>query len=337
MFSSMLRFLYGHKKTLLVFFVLTLSLGVGEIILRYLGFGYGLHYQYDRDVSWSMKPNQNVFAPSYGVAYHINSQGLRDDEVPYLKSKDEFRILGLGDSVMFGQGVDFDALYIQGLERKLNAQGTSDTVQIINTGVAGYNLFQELAFLKKRGLEYQPDAVILGFCKNDVVTEASAIQLHLDAKKGLSFGIKSFWTKLKNYVAWFHLLSGVYARIFPDFAQGKDLLVYAPSQTTGTGWEDTGKTLIKMAQLLAERNVPLLVVVFPFRHEIESKTPDHSFDRLTRLAQQGQFSVLDLYPVFSTYSADALFFDPVHIRQRGHEIAADAIFEYLNHSLLHKH
>ena len=115
-----------------------------------------------------MVPNQSAFTPNYQVAYTINSKGLRDTEIGMKKPKGQFRILLLGDSIIFGQGVSFTETLVQRLERALRESGAFDSVEVINCGVAGYGPHQQRRFLEREGMTYDPDIVILGFCHNDV-------------------------------------------------------------------------------------------------------------------------------------------------------------------------
>lgn len=71
-------------------------------------------------------------------------------------------ILVLGDSIAFGYGVD-DA---QTFPRRL-AELFEDRVDVLNFGVPGYNLIQQVESLRTRGADYAPDVVILAFHPND--------------------------------------------------------------------------------------------------------------------------------------------------------------------------
>lgn len=42
----------------------------------------------------------------HGVHVQTNSLGLRDREIPTIKRRDEYRVLMMGDSVVFGVGVE---------------------------------------------------------------------------------------------------------------------------------------------------------------------------------------------------------------------------------------
>ena len=78
------------------------------------------------------------------------------------------RLVGLGDSVMFGWGVDDGLDYLSVLERRLNEREPKTAWEVVNTAVPGYNTVMEVETLKRRGLAYAPDIVILGYCVNDL-------------------------------------------------------------------------------------------------------------------------------------------------------------------------
>ena len=103
-----------------------------------------------------------------GAAVTTNSDGLRREGDVGERTPKTYRILGLGDSVMFGQGVSDGREYLARLEKNLNEDDPSRAWQVLNAAVPGYNTAQELAYLKSRGLEFRPDLVVLGFVSNDV-------------------------------------------------------------------------------------------------------------------------------------------------------------------------
>lgn len=313
-----------------VFLLIFVSVGCGELVLRFLGFGQMLKYQYDLMLGWVMTPNQEAYAPSYGVGYFINDQGLRDEDLTVSKQLGEYRILGLGDSITFGQGVDQHETFIQNIEKYLNASVEYDTVQVINSGVAGYNLFQELAFLETHGLAYQPDIVILGFCKNDVVSKDQAHHLIKLAEQGLVFGMGATWSKWKKRIAWLHLLHGVYLRLAPYQDAEQNVFAFVPNrQPADLSWHHTEEQLVKLAQILRARNIPLVVVVFPWKQEIIEQEPDSCLRWMNPIAMREQFVVIDLFEAFRKHPADDLFLDPVHLSAMGHRVVSDVVCQTL--------
>ncbi|MFA6217392.1 MAG: SGNH/GDSL hydrolase family protein [Candidatus Omnitrophota bacterium] len=106
---------------------------------------------------WSLTPGAQVLATTsdFSVIYSINSRGLRDQEYSFEKPKGKKRVLALGDSFTFGEGVDYGKRFTDIPERILL------NVEVINFGVPGYGLAQMLTKFTAEGLNYNPDVVIL--------------------------------------------------------------------------------------------------------------------------------------------------------------------------------
>lgn len=96
----------------------------------------------------------------------INADGFRGPLVPLKKPEGTRRIVGLGDSVMFGWGVDEGEDYLSVFAGRRNAHGES--WDVVNTAVPGYNTVMEVETLEKKGLAYAPDVVVVGYCVNDL-------------------------------------------------------------------------------------------------------------------------------------------------------------------------
>ena len=123
---------------------------LGPVVPRDVG-------QFDKRLGWSLKPLSHGFSrrTGYEVEYRINSKGLRDDETTYKKPNGIFRIVLLGDSHTFGFGVPIEKHFSTILE------GYFTNVEVINMGVSGLGIDQELLFLQLEGFHYEPDLVIV--------------------------------------------------------------------------------------------------------------------------------------------------------------------------------
>ena len=97
----------------------------------------------------------------------INSDGFRDREYSVEKPEGTCRIIFLGDSALFGSGVDLEDTVPKLLERKLN-ETLDGKFEVLNFGVSGHNLRDEIALLNRKGLKYRPDLVLLLLSHNDV-------------------------------------------------------------------------------------------------------------------------------------------------------------------------
>lgn len=103
--------------------------------------------------------------------YQLNSKGFRDRDFFYEKGNNTFRILVLGDSIAFGQGIkNVEDTFPKLLEKRLNQNKSSITYEVINTGRQGFNTKSELEFLKEEGIKYDPDLIILTYLFNDAET-----------------------------------------------------------------------------------------------------------------------------------------------------------------------
>ncbi len=118
-----------------------------------------------KEIIYELKPKLKVFFK--GAAVRTNSHGWREDEIPTEKSKDTIRIVGIGDSVMFGWGVGERQRYLDIIEKELSSDYPDWKWETLAFAVPGYNLAMETTVLEKYALAYEPDLIIYGFVIND--------------------------------------------------------------------------------------------------------------------------------------------------------------------------
>ena len=119
----------------------------------------------DANIIYEMKPNLNV--SFVNVPVRTNSKGWRDNEFNVTKSSNTIRIVGLGDSVMFGWGANESDRYMDVLERDLNEHYPQYNWETMVFAAPGYNLPMEVEVLKHYALEYNPDIIVYGYVGND--------------------------------------------------------------------------------------------------------------------------------------------------------------------------
>src|SRR5262245_49257482 len=130
-------------------------------------------YLPDPELLWRLRPG--VDAEWGHVRVEINAKGLRGPEVAWEKPDGVFRVLYLGDSVTFGYGIErvedtYPYLVGAELERRLGRP-----VETVNSGVGGWSPWQQYEYLRREGLRYQPDLILVGFVLNDVTETLSLI------------------------------------------------------------------------------------------------------------------------------------------------------------------
>ncbi|HYC50568.1 MAG TPA: SGNH/GDSL hydrolase family protein [Gemmatimonadaceae bacterium] len=113
------------------------------------------------------RPDQEAYDPHH-QNFSINSDSFRDREFTRTKAPGTIRIVTLGDSITAGNGVpDVEKIYPRVLERKLRERLGERRYEVYNLAVGGYHTLQEAEMLRVRGLEFDPDIAIIGFCIND--------------------------------------------------------------------------------------------------------------------------------------------------------------------------
>lgn len=110
--------------------------------------------------------------PNYqkGAKQH-NQLGWRGPETTLSKPEGTFRILVLGGSTTYTEAVGDNAeTFPAQMQRLLQEEHGFPQVEVINAGVPGYNSWESLVNLCFRGLEMEPDLVLVHHGANDVHT-----------------------------------------------------------------------------------------------------------------------------------------------------------------------
>ena len=129
----------------------------------------------DREISFTLAPGfdgEKVYRRKAdgGVVHRapvsISADGFRNTgAAPGVSGADARVILGVGDSVTFGEGVADGETYLAALERRLADRGP---VRVLNGGVPSWNMAQEIRWIETRSAAHAPDVLILGFYVNDL-------------------------------------------------------------------------------------------------------------------------------------------------------------------------
>lgn len=238
-----------------------------------------------RDVVYELKPDMDcVF---YNQPVRTNSRGLRNRETTLEKPEGVFRIVGLGDSVMFGWGVEARESYLEQLERMLNElPPPHPKFEVINFAVPGYNTAIEAAVFREKALLYDPDLVIIHFVSND-------------------FGVPSFMLKPEKGTDWkqSYLWKFIKARLGRlDRTYEDEGLVYYRFQNVDeeerekvleeyaymAGAEGVERALADLRDQAAARGIPVILLA-GFKSEEQGRY-------LEGLAARNGFEILDIAP-----------------------------------------
>ena len=97
-----------------------------------------------------------------------NSAGMRaGHDYPLARRPNSVRIVGVGDSGMFGWNCEQGEEYMAVLESNLNQRANGVLYETLNFAVPGYNTALEAETVHLKALLFQPDIVVVGWCEND--------------------------------------------------------------------------------------------------------------------------------------------------------------------------
>jgi lysophospholipase L1-like esterase len=268
------------------------------------------------------------------VDYRINSQGMRERELPVAKPAGTRRIGVIGDSIAFGYWVAEDDAFPRQLERLLSS-AAGERIEVLDFGVPGYNLPQEIELLRERALPFSPDLVVLALCLND-----------LEGPESYEYGlVQDRATRSNTWTGWSYewlldrsrLLAWLEYRRAEMEARREYVRLRDRSQTAlyAESLEGQQRALAAhfdaLAVVLASAGqVPALVAIFPGLGQPFARYPYQEFHRIaSEAARSSGFTVVDLLDCYRAYDFRDVRVDIVHPSPLGHHVAADAIAEAL--------
>jgi len=303
-------------------------------------------------IVYELRPN--VRGRFMGQPLLINARGLRDYEYSTHKDPGTFRIVGVGDSSLFGWGVRLEDSGLKVLERRLNERFRPQKFEVIDFAVPGYNTAMEAETFVRKCLDYAPDLVLLNFNTNDYdVPEFMRRQTDLS-------------TLRRSYL--FDLAYSVYAGIM---GVDQQLAVFDDNYRAPKGYpaarldEDPAmpdeyrymvgakgvvRALEKLTAAARERGIPLVafdVKAYPGLDPkyVRDELRDGQRELLERESQRLGFHFLNTYASFMDYlkqhpdvnsrTVFAVSAADGHPNALAHSVNAQALFDYLvAHQLL---
>jgi hypothetical protein len=122
-------------------------------------------WAYSPQYCFTVYPNVRMVHERLGrwrFVYTTNAQRYRGRLVPATPDGQESFVVVLGDSYTFGAGVDDEEVYAAVLQRALG-----NSYRVLNLGIGGWGLTQEIRRYHDFGADTHPRAVVLQFSGND--------------------------------------------------------------------------------------------------------------------------------------------------------------------------
>jgi len=300
-------------------------------------FGYtnvpnaAIRFSYDSDP-------RGYFGPSNEIVQHTNSQGFRGAPFSIQKPAGTLRLIFLGDSFTFGEGVKDQDTYVARLEQELAARSLfpGKKVEALNLGVGGFNTAQEAALLRQFGIVLAPDRVFVAYCLNDaedLLYSQAADGTWSRRRRGGEVpedvgtpepppAIRPLNLTRLAWLAW----QG------PALTRQTVEHYRALYREGSPGWERARVALQEISRLCRERRVPVTVLVFPVFFRLGEDYPFAEIHRqVCAAAEQLGMGCLDLLPAFAGFSGPELWVHPSdqHPNEIAHALVARRLAEAL--------
>jgi hypothetical protein len=313
----------------------------------------------DPDTGYRLRPG-GVALFGNGAHAVASRQGLRNREVGP-KSSGAFRILAVGDSFTEGAGVEAEEAWPQVLEGLL-AGAAARPVEVVNTGVGGWDPFQYARFFERDGLALGPDLVVVGFfVGNDAYsrfltvdslpTSIGGRRVSREAARGTFIRIAVF---LQEH---FHLARALRGRA-PGFAPRRSCEDFSPwllaaeterlenhlkrSPERHARARPNVDEILRIRSLAAARGIPVVVALFPEESQIHAalrarllagrEAGAYDFEMpqamLREMFAADGVPVVDLLPAFRR-DPRCLYMNDTHWNREGQALAAALLGDVL--------
>ena len=280
----------------------------------------------------------------------LNPDGLRDH--PIGPKQGRFRLLMLGDSIGF-YGDTVDDTFVGHMRETIHADPPYASVDVVNACIKGYTDYQEVGYLKKFGVKFEPDLVGIEFCLNDIpkflmafrfddqgkvipgsynVSEDAKLKARSWPRRLMSQSALLVWLKehlqlVRNLASW---------QVNRGFSF--DYRTDINTAWQDAGWKDIGLQLGEAADLGRQRGFKLFLVVFPvatqYQPDYLARNRNHVLKpqaKLKEICERLNIAYYDLYPDFKPewIGIDAIHLTPEGRRHAGRLIAQFVIRERL--------
>ena len=183
-------------------FMLALLIGFTELAVRWIVPQPEMYPRYRYSERYGHLPPAsativNRVPGAWQFVYTTNEYGYRA-AMPEISSRYDLpHVVVLGDSYTFGVGVNDGEEY-----PALLARGLGSSARVVNLGVGGFGLTQEIRTFYEFGLLYEPALVVLQFCSNDphenlyarvTTVEDGRFRFHRDRSMGGSLRALKEW------------------------------------------------------------------------------------------------------------------------------------------------
>ena len=261
-----------------------------------------------------------------GVLYKTNSLGIRNKEISFKKLTNTKRILALGDSYIWGDGLHESELITVKLEKQLDSL-FEKRIEVINAGIAAFNTKDEYHQLIRLLPIYKPDLVILFFFTNDLLTKN-------DTKQYISWKVKTnmfLRANSKFYAFMYYVIKGSLNSVVkvPEFLLPSDYFDFSDSNL---GWVNFKKYFLEIKNFCLQNDSRFVFVLIPTLTNLDSSYPYLDLtNNVSNYVIEHNVSLLSFFNTFSAFEPTELWVskENTHWNDKATSLASKELTNFL--------
>jgi len=245
-----------------------------------------------------------------------------------------YRILVLGDSFTYAQGVDEELGFVRRLETMLNARRPLPGIEryeVYNGGIPGSLTPAWHALLAHLGGHYQPDQVLAVFFLRDGVAGVKTADQIDGIRQQMRRIAQTSAAYRRSYLVRFALDRIERQRLSSRYLERIRMAYVGPDADRGEWWR--ARTELLWMRRESERlGARFALAVFPMLYELGDDYPlAEVCDAIEGFAHEHEIPVFSLLPSFRGRDAPDLWVSAYdqHPNSEGHRIAAEALYPFV--------
>lgn len=257
------------------------------------------------------------------------------------KPENEFRIIALGDSFTWGDGLaDPKDTWPEALSRRLRELYPGKNINVINLGIRGFTTFNEYELFDRVGKNLDPDLVIVQYLVNDVLPSGPNLmrvgEEWLSTSKRLDLiGNEKAHEFFKKHSYLYDFLNFRYLAFQRKIARSRSWEELY--QDDFPGWVNCKKALGGFAYWSGKNHIRVILAVFPTLNKgvWTEETYPHAalYEKVKTIAASFGLYVVDVSKYFISLNRDlsdwTVSVENSHPNKEGCQAAADVIAKYI--------
>jgi len=282
-------------------------------------------YIFDEGTSYRLKPKyQGSRWGTKDSPHQTNSRGLLG-ATEINASPAVRKVLFLGDSVTYGDGVSFDSVFVSRMQEL-----AGPAWQLMNAGTPGWSTYQELRFFDEHLSDVPWRAIVVVFCLNDLVRYEwvwrSDRLLSLSDEMRAVSGLPAVHARAAKALELVRLRNRL--RKQPSTAVLADVNTAILRAWDPDDWNEYEREVLD-PWLASRRALPIVIVISPAREQLKALAlggpPAEVLlpqQRLERICEHAHVTCIDPVGALSALDPDRVFLDDLHYSEAGHAALA---------------